>query len=71
MEITAKKEEALYVACGLYRAAYDRLVITSLAIKDNPESPQSRKLMSEALAYLREKKAELRKALDESERQDA
>lgn len=70
MEITAKKEEALYVACGLYRTAYDRLVITSLAIKDDPESPQSRKLMSEALAYLREKKAELRKALDESERQD-
>ena len=70
MEITAKKEEALYVACGLYRTAYDRLVITSLAIKDDPESPLSRKLISEALVYLQEKKAELRKALDESERQN-
>ncbi len=71
MEITATKEEALYVACGLYRAAYDKLVITTLATKDNPDSPQSRKLISEALSYLREKKTELRKALDDSERQDA
>ena len=71
MEITAKKEEALYMACGLYRIAYDRLIITSLAVKDDPDSPQSRKLMSEAIAYLKEKKSELKKALDESEKQDA
>lgn len=70
MEITAKKEEALYMACGLYRTAYDKLVITTLATKDDPASLQSRKLIGEALAYLREKKAGLRKALDESERQD-
>ena len=67
MIIDGKKEAALYVACGLYRTAYDRLCITGHAIKDAPGSLESRKLRSEALAYLREKKAELRKVLDDSE----
>lgn len=65
MTVDGKRETALYVACGMYRHAYDRLAMVQQMVRDDPGSPKSKKMKDEAVKGLVRRKEDLRKALDE------
>lgn len=69
MTIDGERETELYTACGMYRYAYDRLVMVQQINRNDPDSPASRRLAKEALDNLIEKKTALRQALDKTEEQ--
>lgn len=64
IENDGKRETALYVACGLYRHTYDRLAIVQKMVREDPESPESKRMMADAIGKLVRRKEDLRKALD-------